>query len=78
MLEKKNDFLRAVDQGLTFEAEKLTVGEYLDQWLEATEGSVWYTTYRDYERIVRLHIKPEIGRLKLGKLTKMHVQGLVN
>jgi integrase len=34
------------------------------------------TTYQGYERIVRLHIKPALGRIKLDKLTPVHVRGL--
>src|SRR5829696_3346756 len=53
--------------------------EYLNLWLEdAVEGSVWYTTYKDHERNVRLHLKPAIGRVLLKDLTRMHVQRLLN
>ena len=41
-------------------------------------GSVWYTTYKDHERNVRLHLKPAIGRVLLKDLTRMHVQRLLN
>ncbi len=34
------------------------------------------TTYQGYERIVRLHIKPVLGRIKLDKLTPVHVRSL--
>ena len=65
------------DGGVYFDAENLTVGEYLDRWLEGSvKGSVWYTTYRDYAGHVRNHIAPELGRLKLAKLTPAHVQTL--
>jgi integrase len=64
---------------LDLNAQKLTVGEYLNLWLEdAVEGSVWYTTFRDHERNVRLHLKPTIGRVLLKDLTRMHVQRLLN
>jgi integrase len=55
----------------------MTVGEYLDRWLnDSDRGSVRTSTYERHEQIVRLHIKPAIGRVKLSKLTPAHVQGL--
>jgi integrase len=55
----------------------LSLGEYLNRWLEGSvKGSVWHTTYRDYAGHVRNHIAPELGRLKLAKLTSAHVQVL--
>ncbi len=63
--------------GLAFDAGNLTVGEYLDRWLkDSVQGSVWESTTRRYEELTRLHIKPTLGRLKLGKLAPGHVRGL--
>jgi len=63
--------------GLVFDAEGLTVTEYLRHWLESSvNGSVWHTTYRDYAGHVKNHIVPELGRLKLAKLTATHIQAL--
>src|SRR5215203_2645436 len=58
VLKKRDRFLKDLEKGIDFRAEKLTLGEYLDWWLEeAVVGSVWWTTYKDHERMVRLHIK---------------------
>jgi integrase len=63
--------------GYTFDTENITVGEYLDRWLEDSDrGSVRPSTYERHEQIVRLHLKPALGRVKLSKLTPAHVQGL--
>src|SRR5215204_1854908 len=79
VLKKRDEFLKDFEQGLNLDAKKLTVGEYLDLWLEdAVEGSVWYTTFRDHDRNVRLHLKPTIGRIRLKDLTRLHVQRLIN
>lgn len=65
------------EDGLTFDAKNLTLGKYLDLWLEdSVQDTVRLTTYQGYERIVRLHIKPALGRIKLDKLTPVHVRGL--
>jgi len=79
VLKKRDEFLKDFEQGLDLDAKKLTVGAYLDLWLkDAVEGSVWYTTFRDHERNVRLHLKPTIGRIRLKDLTRLHVQRLIN
>lgn len=47
--------------------EKLTLGAYLDSWLQNTvKGTVSRHTQRDYEDKVRLHIKPGLGHIRLG------------
>src|SRR5215208_6540690 len=63
--------------GYTFDIENVTVGQYLDRWLnDSDRGSVRTSTYERHEQIVRLHLKPALGRVKLSKLTPAHVQGL--
>jgi integrase len=63
--------------GYTFDAENMTAGEYLDRWLnDSDRGSVRTSTYERHEQIVRLHLKPVLGHVKLAKLTPAHVQGL--
>ena len=63
--------------GLVFDADSLTVGEYLDRWLnDSVRDTVRLTTYQGYERICRLHIKPTLGRIRLKDLTVVHVRGL--
>ena len=50
---------------------------YLDRWLEdSVKDTVRLTTYQGYERIVRLHIKPTLGRIKLENLTPVHLRAL--
>jgi integrase len=62
--------------GIVYDDENVTVGEYLDNWLKGSvRGSVRQSTFDRYESAVRLHIKPALGRLKLKKLSPAHVQG---
>jgi integrase len=63
--------------GLTYDAEGLKLGEYLDRWLvDSVKDTVRLTTYQGYERICRLHIKPFLGRVRLKDLSVIHVRGL--
>lgn len=65
------------DSSLVFDAGKMTLGEYLDRWLsDSVRGTVRVSTYERHEEIVRLHIKPSLGRIGLKKLTPAHVRGL--
>ncbi len=65
------------DAGLVFDAESLKVGEYLDRWLaDSVKDTVRQRTYERYESIVRVHIKPAIGRVKLKALTPAHARAL--
>ena len=62
--------------GIVYDDENLTVGEYLDSWLKGSvRGSVRQSTFDRYEIAVRVHIKPALGRLKLKKLTSAHLAG---
>jgi integrase len=75
--EKVRRALAKADSGLAFDADKITVGDYLKRWLNDTvKNSVKPITYESYQRQVRVHISPALGHVKLGKLTPTHVQGL--
>jgi integrase len=65
------------DGGLVFDADNLRLGEYLGRWLaDSVRDTVRPTTFERYEQIVRLHIRPVLGQLKLKSLTSAHVRGL--
>src|SRR5215203_3282127 len=55
--------------GLVFDAGSLTVGEYLDRWLKDVKDTVRGSTYERYDQLVKLHIRPALGRIKLKNLT---------
>jgi len=61
---------------LTFEAGSLKLGEYLDCWLPDIRDTVRQRTWERYEQLVRVHIKPALGRVKLKDLTATHARGL--
>lgn len=69
--------MAARDDGLVFDAEDQTMGEYLTRWLDTSaKGSVRESTYKSYCQQVRRYIVPAIGRVKLKKLSPMQVQGM--
>lgn len=54
--------------------ERATLGAFLDQWIGATKATVRPATHTRYEQIVRVHLKPGLGRHKLSGLKVDHVQ----
>src|SRR5215210_7349878 len=64
------------DRGLIFDASHLTLGEYLDKWLPNIKDTVRQRSWERYEQLVRVHIKPALGRLKLQNLTRAHAKSL--
>jgi integrase len=69
--------LSSREDGLVFDAGKQTVGEYLERWLgDSLRDTVRHGTFERCEQIVRLHIRPALGNLKLKTLSPAHIQGL--
>jgi integrase len=64
------------DEGIFYDTENLTVAKYLDRWLDTVRSEVRSGSYRRYENMVRLHIKPKLGRVRLEKLNTLQLQEL--
>lgn len=60
------------------DAQKITVEEYLTRWLQHAKTSLKPGSYGNYGEVIRLHINPTLGRIRLAKLTPLHVQSLYN
>jgi integrase len=77
-VEKKlNEARGDAAKGLVYDAGTMTVGEYLERWLsDSVQDTVRQRTFERYESIVRVHLVPAIGRVKLKSLTPAHVRGL--
>lgn len=68
-IQKKLDDLRT-------EAGSLTVGQLLDRWLTNDEQKSAVRTHEERERLIRVHLKPRLGGVKLAKLNALHIEGL--
>ena len=63
--------------GFVFDAGKMTVREYMERWLsDSVRGTVRSSTYERHEQIIRTHINPPLGNMKLKNLSPAHVRGL--
>lgn len=69
--------IHAIDNGNFADSGKQTVADYLEHWLDTyARGACKPTTYDRYASLIRTHIIPAIGHLKLDKLTPMHLTQL--
>jgi integrase len=64
-------------KGIVYDDENVTLGEYLDRWLrDSQRGSVRQSTFDRDSYLIRVHVKPILGRVKLKNLTPLDVQTL--
>ncbi|MBW8487252.1 site-specific integrase [Actinomadura sp. PM05-2] len=52
-------------RGEYIDRNAITVGEYLDQWIEAHEVEIKPRTLASYRTMIRLYVKPHIGGMRL-------------
>ncbi|MGI5836440.1 MAG: site-specific integrase, partial [Chloroflexota bacterium] len=55
---------------------RLTLQEYLHQWLEQAEGRLRPKTRQEYIDVANVHILPHIGPVRLSRLTPLHLARL--
>ena len=66
--------LGAIDKGVVADAGKVTVGDWLKQWIEEARHNVAPKTHERYSEIVHKHLVPALGDLPLAKLAPAHIQ----
>ena len=87
-LEKKR---RAVDRGLVGHSGKMEVSKWAAEWLKVyvapkvrepgaakRRGSMTKKSYLMYEEKLKGHILPEIGKMRIGKVTETDLQRVMN
>lgn len=74
---KKRGILSKVDKGvMDKQAGSTTVEQFLSSWLDATHDRLAPRTAERYASIVKLHVVPVIGNVKLSKLEPEHLRKL--
>jgi len=76
VIAKLKEVHRALDAGAESPTKRLTVGAFLDRWVENLPGRVDQSTAADYADTVRLHLKPALGSKLLTKLSVSEVDAL--
>jgi integrase len=75
--EARAELAKAVakrENGGLIAPDKMTFGEWLDKWLEGKQPHLAPSSYKGYESDVKLHIKPELGHLKLQAIKPIHLK----
>jgi integrase len=70
------EVLGQVSAGTHAADRKLTVGAYLDSWLEDQAATLKPGTLKSYREAVRLYFRPGLGHIKLCDLRDHHVRRL--
>jgi hypothetical protein len=65
-----------VDDGMTFSGAQISVTVFLSEWLLLNETSVRPKTSDQYKQIVKQHIVPDLGMIKLKDLNPRQIQAL--
>ena len=75
-LDKENERMSVARAGKKSpQGEVVTVGEWLDRWLEKyAKPSVKLSTYCSYELYIRVHVKPQLGEIYINTLTVDNLQ----
>ncbi|HXG73153.1 MAG TPA: hypothetical protein VNJ04_21375, partial [Gemmatimonadaceae bacterium] len=71
--------LRTVQQGATsLGDERQTIKQFLERWIEHVRSSVRPKTHHSYAQLVRLHLVPGLGHLRLVRLQPEHVDAFLD
>jgi len=74
--KKLTALLKNRDDGLPVANSQLTVGAYVEDWLASVKPTLRATTWARYDQLMRGHVVPRIGTVKLSKLGPQHLSRL--
>ncbi len=64
--------------GVSFTPSEISYSDYLDFWMEKDcQNNLIPTTVTNYEKKIRLHIKPYLGKYKLKSISTMLLQNFI-
>ena len=64
------------DRGVDLRPERLTVAELASRWLDSKRPNLAPSTACSYEILVRIHVVPIIGNLRLRDLKPLHIEAV--
>ena len=68
----------AIDEGTMVQTSKMTLGQWLDIWYKEYLGSVKPHTISQYGTQIKVHLKPNLGAVKLSALSPHMIQRMYN
>jgi integrase len=75
---KMNEALHQVDEGIYTEPSRLTVGKWMDIWLDEYTGGIKEQSRDQYRSVIKVHILPALGNVKLVSLKPHMIQAFYN
>lgn len=66
-----------VDTGAWLEPSRMTVGEWLEIWLRDYQGHTTGRTVETYKSVIKRHMLPVFGNIKMAKLSSIHARRMV-
>ena len=70
-----NELLHKIEIGTYVAPSKITLADFLKQWLnDYAKVNTAPKTYQGYERIIRQHLIPKLGNMKMDQLKPIHIQ----
>ena len=78
VVKKMNEVLVELDKGTYIEPAKVTLEKWLTDWLEGRKPHIAENTWNAYDTMIRIHITPELGKVKLKNLKTREIQKLLN
>ena len=77
--QEKLKRLQPLNKGLAEKGGALTLEEFIIPWMkERHQQEVAYSTFERYSQLIRCHINPLIGHVKLMELNKRHVDQMLS
>ena len=77
--DKITDALSKLQTGTFVEPNKVSLGQWLDQWMEVyQQGAISPNFYARRKDLIRIHIKPAIGKTPLLKLKPADIKKFYN
>lgn len=71
--------LQPLNKGLIEKGGQLTIEEFITPWMqERHQQEIAYTTFERYMQLIRRHINPLIGNVKLVELNKRHIDQMLS
>lgn len=70
-----NEMLVAIEKGVHIRPSRITLGEWLVQWLDSYVATHTTTrTHESYHSVIHRHILPALGSMPLNQLRPQHLQ----
>lgn len=78
VVKRMNEALADLEKGTYIEPTTITLERWLTDWLEGRKPHIATNTWSAYETMIRIHIIPTIGKIKLKDLKTRDIQKLLN